>query len=38
MHSSPSAMPGTINGNYLDIAFGAECLQVIKIALVQGDF
>jgi hypothetical protein len=37
MHSSP-AIPGTISGNYVDIAFSFEFLQVIKIALVQGDF
>jgi len=37
MHFSPSAMPGTISGNYLDSAFRCECLQVIKIVLVQGD-
>jgi hypothetical protein len=36
MHSSP-ATPGTISGNYLDSAFSFEFLQVIKIALVQGD-
>jgi len=31
-------MSGTISGHYLDSAFSFECLQVIKIALVQGDF